>query len=47
MINNLPAIYSAIEPKGPTATAFWREKLRQQLQTYFTRTGPGEYALAA
>jgi site-specific DNA-methyltransferase (adenine-specific) len=43
----LSAIYRAIEPRRPTETAFWREKVRQQLQTYFTHTGPGEYALAA
>lgn len=44
---SLSAIYEAIEPKRPTATAFWREKVRQQLQIHFTRTGPGEYAFAA
>lgn len=42
----LAAIYEAIEPKRPTETAFWREKVRQQLQLHFTRTGQGEYALA-
>ncbi len=42
----LLAIYRAIEPKRPTETAFWCEKVRQQLQTYFMHTGPGEYALA-
>ena len=43
----LAAIYEAIEPKRPTETAFWREKVRQQLQLHFIRTGQGEYALAA
>lgn len=43
----LDQIYNAIEPKRPTATAFWREKVRQQLQLHFTRTGQGEYAIAA
>jgi site-specific DNA-methyltransferase (adenine-specific) len=43
----LDQIYEAIEPKRPTQTAFWREKIRQQLQLHFTRTGQGEYALAA
>jgi hypothetical protein len=43
----LEQIYDAIEPKRPTATAFWREKVRQQLKLHFTRTGHGEYALAA
>jgi site-specific DNA-methyltransferase (adenine-specific) len=43
----LAEIYRAIEPKRPSGTAFWREKVRQQLQIHFTHTGPGEYALAA
>jgi site-specific DNA-methyltransferase (adenine-specific) len=43
----LTRIYEAIEPRRPTATAWWHEKIRQQLQLHFTRTGQGEYALAA
>jgi site-specific DNA-methyltransferase (adenine-specific) len=43
----LEQIYRSIEPRRPTATAFWREKVRQQLQTYFIHCGLGEYALAA
>jgi hypothetical protein len=43
----LDTIYEAIEPKRPTSTAFWREKVRQQLQLHFTRIRQGEYALAA
>jgi hypothetical protein len=42
----LEQMYRYIEPRRPTATAFWREKIRQQLQKYFTHTGPGEYAIA-
>lgn len=42
----LDEIYRTIEPKRPTATAFWREKVRQQLQRYFHHLGPGEWALA-
>lgn len=41
----LDQMYRHIEPKRPTATAFWREKVRQQLQRYFVRCGPGEWAL--
>lgn len=43
----LARIYETIEPKRPTATLWWHEKVRQQLQLHFTRTGQGEYALAA
>jgi site-specific DNA-methyltransferase (adenine-specific) len=43
----LDQMYRHIEPKRPTATAFWREKVRQQLQRYFVRCGPGEWALSA
>lgn len=43
----LSEIYQAVEPKRPTETSFWREKVRQQLQLHFVRTGAGEYALAA
>jgi predicted membrane metal-binding protein len=43
----LDQIYDAIEPKRSTETTFWREKVREQLQLHFTRTGQGEYALAA
>ena len=43
----LDQIYHVIEPKRPTATAFWREKVRQQLQRFFVHRGPGEWALAA
>lgn len=44
---SLDQIYAAIEPKRPIKTAFWREKVRQQLQLHCSRRGPGEYALAA
>lgn len=35
-----------IAPRRPTATRHWREKVRQQLSTHFTRTGEARYALA-
>lgn len=43
----LEQIYCSIEPHRPTPTAFWKEKVRQQLQQYFLHCGPGEYALPA
>jgi len=42
----LDQIYRHIEPRRPTATAFWREKVRQQLQSFFVHRGPGEWALS-
>jgi hypothetical protein len=43
----LADVYRVIEPRRPTQTTFWREKVRQQLQLHFSRIGTGEYALAA
>ena len=42
---NLAQIYKVIEPQKPTATAYWKEKVRQQLQRHFEKIGPSEYAL--
>lgn len=44
---SLADIYNYIEPRRPTETAWWREKVRQQLQQFFLHCGPGEYALAS
>jgi len=41
----LEQVYRHIEPRRPTSTAFWREKVRQQLQRSFVHCGPGEWAL--
>jgi site-specific DNA-methyltransferase (adenine-specific) len=43
----LDEIYRAIEPRRPTATAFWREKVRQQLQFCCEHIGPSEWSLQA
>jgi site-specific DNA-methyltransferase (adenine-specific) len=43
----LDQIYRIIEPRRPSSTAFWREKIRQQLQQHFVHCGRGEYAMAA
>lgn len=43
----LDQIYRSIEPRRPTATAFWKEKVRQQLQKYFLHCGPGDWALCS
>jgi site-specific DNA-methyltransferase (adenine-specific) len=43
----LDQMYRHIEPKRPTATTFWREKIRQQLQRNFVRCGQGEWAFDA
>lgn len=42
---SLAEIYNWAEPQRPTGTAFWREKIRQQLQLNFTRCGEGIWAL--
>ena len=34
-----------IEPRRPTATRFWRPKVRQQLGRHFRRVGPARYAI--
>ena len=41
----LQDIYTAIEPRRPTANAWWREKVRQVLQLHFARISPGLWAL--
>jgi len=43
----LKAIYSEVEPRRPTANKFWKEKIRQTLQQRFTRTGEGQWTMAA
>lgn len=40
-------ICQEIAPRRPTATRFWRPKIRQQLGRHFHRVGPARYALAA
>jgi hypothetical protein len=44
---SLAAIYEAIEPKRPTPNAFWREKVRQQLQLHCTSIGGGVWEIKA
>jgi site-specific DNA-methyltransferase (adenine-specific) len=39
-------IYARIAPRRPSRTPWWREKVRQILQTGFNRTARGEYAIA-
>jgi hypothetical protein len=41
----LDEMYRHIEPKRPTTTAFWKEKVRQQLQINCFRCGDGIWAL--
>jgi hypothetical protein len=41
----LEAIYEAVEPRRPTPNAFWREKVRQQLQLWCERAAPGVWRL--
>jgi len=43
----LTQIFHWIEPRRTTQTAFWREKIRQQLNIHFTHRRPGELALDA
>lgn len=40
-------VYAEIEPRRPTNTQHWREKVRQQLGTHFVRTDKATYRLAA
>lgn len=42
---SLGAVYEEIAPRRPTATNWWKEKVRQILQKRFIRTGEGRYAL--
>lgn len=42
---SLEEIYRHIEPKRPTATAFWKEKVRQQLQMNCLRCGDAVWSL--
>lgn len=45
---DLPAIYAELERNRPTATRWWREKIRQTLRHYadtFTALDTGRYAL--
>lgn len=44
---SLQMLYGRLETRRPTTTLWWRQKIRQTLQRYFVRTGPGRYALAA
>ena len=43
---DLDAIYRAIEPRRPTGTRWWREKVRQMLQRHCEHRAPGHWALA-
>lgn len=40
-------VCAEIAPRRPTATEFWRPKVRQQLSRHFHRKEAGRYALAA
>lgn len=42
---SLEMLYRVIEGKRPSNNRFWREKIRQQCQLYYQRTGEGRYAL--
>lgn len=44
---SLQEIYAKIGPRRPTATAWWKEKVRQVAQRDFVRIDTGRYALAA
>lgn len=41
---DLKQIYQKMESAKPSNTAWWREKTRQTLARYFTRTGEGVYS---
>lgn len=41
---HLDAIYASVAPRRPTQNPYWREKVRQTLQTHFRRTAPARYA---
>lgn len=43
----LADIYRAVAPRRQSATIWWKEKIRQQLQMHFRRVDEGCYALAA
>lgn len=43
---DLCQIYSAIEPRRPTANAWWKEKVRQILQLYFEPVARGRWRMA-
>lgn len=45
--STLPALYRAVEGKRTHLTRFYREKVRQTLQRYAVRVGPGVWELAA
>lgn len=40
-------VCAEIAPRRPTATEFWRPKVRQQLGRHFRKVGPARYAMAA
>lgn len=44
---SLAALYQEIEGIRPEGNRFWREKVRQILQTHFHRQGPGIWAMEA
>lgn len=44
---DLQAIYREIEPRRPTRTQFWKEKVRQTLQRRFEKDGHGAWRKAA
>ena len=43
----LSQIYKEVEPRRPTETRFWKEKIRQTLQRRFDRDHEGRWLLAA
>jgi len=42
----LEAIYDCLSNRRPTTNQWWKEKIRQVCQTYFTKTADATYALA-
>lgn len=43
----LQELYAALAPRRPTATVWWKEKIRQIARRHFTLTAPATYALGA
>lgn len=42
----LSEIYHVMKDRRPTANQYWKDKVRQTLQLYFTRYGPATYGLS-
>jgi hypothetical protein len=43
---SLEELYRVVQGRRPTATAFWKEKIRQMAQRHGVRVGRGRYALS-